>query len=238
MKLLIAAVIIGGIILWIYLRIKESNKIKSVLANLADFNSQELYESCVVGKTAISIDKLHKKICFIYDTGGKGKRTSVFGHQDIYECEILTDGEVYLKSSTTRTIAGYAIGGALGGIAGAVVGGLSGSKTQKTKIKSLKLSVRVNDLNRPQFTVLFLNKEVDKSSSEYSSAMKKAQHWHGMISNLISIANNEVRNEVAQQVHSPSNNSVSEEIIKLKGLLDQGIITSEQFELQKSKLLS
>lgn len=234
---LIIIIAVSGLALWLYLKFKDQQKIKNAVSNLKDFNSSETYIPSDHGKTSISIDKNGRKICFVDDTRGKGKRTRVYGYKDIYECEILTDGETYLKSSSTRVVAGYIIGGAIGGVAGAVVGGLSGAKTKKENIKSIKLSVRVNDTSKPIFIILFLNKEVKKGDNDYNEAIKTAQYWHALISNFIKQANRE--EPVAQTQKVINNNlSVSDELLKLNNLKEKGIITAEEFQSQKEKLLS
>jgi hypothetical protein len=232
---IIIVIAVGGLALWLYLK-KDQQKIKNAVSSLKDFKPSETYIPSYYGKTSISIDKNARKICFIDDTRGKGKQTRVYDYKDIYECEILTDGETYLKSSTTRTVAGYVIGGALGGVAGAVVGGLSGAKTTKEKIKSIKLSIRVNDNSNPIFIILFLNKEVQKGDTDYNDAIKKAQYWHALISNFIKQANSE--EPVAQQVQTVIHNniSVSDELLKLNDLKIKGIITEEEFQIQKKKI--
>lgn len=235
-QVIIISITVGGLALWLYLKFKDRQKIKNTVSNLKNFKPSETYIPSDHGKTSLSIDKNGNKICFIDDTRGKGKRTRVYGYKDIYECEVLTDGETYLKSSTTRTVAGYVIGGAIGGVAGAVVGGLSGKKTSKENIKSIKLSVRVNNSTKPIFIIPFLNKQVKKGDADYNTAIKTAQYWHALISGLIKQANSE--EPVAQPHNFEGNLSVSDELLKLNDLKEKGIITAEEFQSQKEKLLS
>jgi hypothetical protein len=55
---------------------------------------------------------------------------------------------------------------------------------------------------------------------------------------LISTKNQEkALKEISEQKTQESNLLISEELVKLKSLLDSGVLTSEEFEAQKKKLL-
>ena len=57
----------------------------------------------------------------------------------------------------------------------------------------------------------------------YNTALKMQQHIHNMIS--------------ASKAAKPAGVSAADELLKFKKLLDEGVITQEEFEAQKKKLL-
>lgn len=236
MGIVIGIIIVGGLILWYRLMSKDQKKIQQVAAAALGAAPSEMYSPFDYGKTALAIDKPGKKICIITAGSSDTKETNVYSHQDIYECEIIVDGETFMKQSTTRTVAGYLVGGALGGIAGAVVGGLSGSKTMKEKIKSITLSMRVNDPTVPTRKVKFLDKEVKKGDPDYQKAITQAEHWHALIANLIEQANRELSASAGSAaVPVKSTNDELEQLFELK---EKGVLTEEEFVTAKKKLLS
>ena len=74
------------------------------------------------------------------------------------------------------------------------------------------------------------------------SIMKDARHWHGLMDVLIRRADEDDRmlnNNVPQELIQTSNhNSIADELIKLSDLKTQGILSDDEFNLQKQKLLS
>lgn len=72
--------------------------------------------------------------------------------------------------------------------------------------------------------------------------MKDARHWHGLMDVLIRRADEDDRmlnNNVPQELIQTSNhNSIADELIKLSDLKTQGILSDDEFNLQKQKLLS
>ena len=235
MGIVIGIIIVGGLILWFRLMSKDQKKIQQVAAASLGKAPTEMYSPFTYGKTALAIDKPGKRICVITAESSDTKKAHTYSHLDIYECEIVVDGESYMKQSTTRTVAGYIVGGALGGIAGAVVGGLSGGKAMKEKIKSISLSIRVNDPNVPTRKVVFLEKEVTKGDPEYKKAMAQAEHWHALIANLVEQANREL--STSANPTSASSKSAHDELERLFELKQKGALTEEEFTTAKRKLL-
>lgn len=234
--IIIIVVIALGIYIWYAIRRHEKKKINEALDKVKDFNPTETYVSRSI-KTSISIDKAKNKICFI----DQNRKTHPFSYKDIYESEILTDGNTYTKQSTGRTIGGLVIGGAVAGIAGAVVGGLSGKRKKVVNINKIDLKVTVNSTSKPVYVVNFFNPQLKKGGTiTDKEAMRDAQHWHSLISVLIKRADKEegIKEVESKSLENNKSISIPDELIKLNELKEKGILTQEEFENQKQKLLS
>jgi len=227
----IVIAIVGGVIVAI-IQVANNSKHKKesqvTFNNLKDFNADNYYLSTSSG-ISIGFDNQRKKICIL----DKLHKPIIFDYSKILQCEILVDGESVLKSSTSGTIGRTLLGGILGGGIGAIVGGSTGSKTQKENINSIDLKIIVNDTMNPVYRINFLNLKTKKGSLIYKPAYSSAELWHGIISGLIIQGGDE------EKINSkPAKNlSVADELIKLKELLDSGVITKEEFTKEKSKLI-
>jgi hypothetical protein len=88
----------------------------------------------------------------------------------------------------------------------------------------------------------FLELEVTKDSARYKNALEQARHWHGLISVLINLADKEDHHSPTQQTITPNAPSssipVADELLKLGQLLQSGLLTQEEFQSQKAKLLN
>ena len=144
---------------------------------------------------------------------------------DINGCEIIVDSEV--KGGVGRAI----VGGFLAGGAGAVVG----ATTAKKKTSSYQVVIYKKTIQDPSLVITLINSETDVSSIEYQDAVTFAYKVNASIKAIIE-----------QNAHSisditPSSNKAiddtPEAIRKYKNLLDEGIITKEEFEEKKRQLL-
>ena len=143
-----------------------------------------------------------------------------------------------------RTIGGAVVGGALAGGAGAVVGGLSGNTNMKKKVKMVQVKLRLRDISNP---TLFINcfDYITMASGEevkpdgmlgfiYKQGLEHAQQ----IADLVSVIIDDVDRSKKQGNNSNSSSSVADELAKLADLKAKGILTEEEFNSQKSKLLN
>lgn len=163
----------------------------------------------------------------------------IYSYNDILSCEIVEDGETVYKKS--RTIGRSIIGGAIAGGTGAVIGGLSGKTKENKEIKSLVLRVVFKSTNKPIVKLGFIDAErskekVDLSQPYYAQLYKEAldsvKDWKDTFEIIINSVNSE------KEGASNSYSSVSDELIKLNDLKEKGILTADEFEQQKKKILS
>ena len=156
--------------------------------------------------------------------------------------EIFVDGETITKTARGSQLGGALIGGlALGGV-GAIIGGLSGKTRSSEKVKRVDLRITVNSTKSPLHDINFMDIEGKKDGIVYKSAMDQARHWHGLIAVLIKMADNEDSSkegfESLSKEKGDSTASLADELSKLSDLRDKGVLSEEEFSIQKQKLLS
>lgn len=148
----------------------------------------------------------------------------IFSYNDIIDFELLEDGESITKGGLGSAI----VGGALFGGVGAVVGGTIGKKKTKQEITELKIKIITKNTFYPDLYINFLTTGKVKSTSfSYKTCCKCAQDILSQLSIMTDSASN---NNMA--LISPA-----DEIMKYKKLLDDNIITKEEFEAKKKQLL-
>jgi hypothetical protein len=166
----------------------------------------------------------------------------VITYRDILSSELFVDGETVTKTARGSQVGGALIGGlALGGV-GALIGGLSGKKRSSEKIKRIDLRITINDTKNPLHDINFMDIEVNQDSYLYKSAMEEARHWHGLVTVLIKTAESEVAGHESIGMSSVPEGSVrislADELMKLSDLRDKGVLSDDEFTIQKQKLLS
>ncbi|WFB58696.1 SHOCT domain-containing protein [Paenibacillus sp. BR1-192] len=208
------------------------------LKRIPNYKSSQRYTSAN-GDVTLSIDETNKQISFVSLNSYKDK---VYSYRDILKSEILTDGISVTSTNRGSQIGGALLGGLLAGGVGALIGGLSGSTTSQEKVKKIELNVIVNDTANPIHKIEFLDSEFSayaKDSQEYKDGYNTAYHCHQLIGVLIRQADEEdKRKETSTGSNSSQSNvSVADELRKLVQLKDEGIISGDEFEAQKKKLI-
>ncbi|MCZ2258601.1 SHOCT domain-containing protein [Sporosarcina sp. G11-34] len=170
-----------------------------------------------------------------------------YSYKDLLESHILEDGVSTTQTSRTNQIGGALIGGVLAGGVGAIIGGLSSNTKTSEDVKSVILQIVVNNTETPVQEIMLLNlkTEVKKDNVVYKQALSHATHWHKLISVLINHADKEdrvVKKEIEEskevQFREINSYTTADEIRKLHDLLSEGIITQEEFDNQKKKVIS
>jgi len=208
------------------------------LKRIPNYKSSQRYTSAN-GDVTLSIDETNKQISFVALNSYKDK---VYSYRDILKSEILTDGISVTSTNRGSQIGGALLGGLLAGGVGALIGGLSGSTTSQEKVKKIELNVVVNDTANPIHKIAFLDSEFSayaKDTQEYKDGYNTAYHCHQLIGVLIRQADEEDKRKetLTGSNSSQSNVSVADELRKLVQLKDEGIISGDEFEAQKKKLI-
>jgi hypothetical protein len=160
---------------------------------------------------------------------------------DLVSVELLKDGASITSTNRGSQLAGAAIGGlALGGV-GLLLGGLSGSKTSRNTIQSIAIKVIVDDRAAPVHVIEFLKSPTDKGIDPKSALVRPmieaADRYHAM---LVAA----VRKAQPAQVVGPTpapmlpQPSTADELGRLWELKQAGALTNDEFNAQKSRLLS
>jgi hypothetical protein len=200
----------------------ESKEIDDLTRRGFDLSSKDKFFNGI-----LCIDSQKKKLILI-KSEITIKKTYIIDFDDIISCELIKDGQVVAKKSTIRTVGGALIGGALAGGAGAIIGGLSGSSKSSVKADKIDLKIVVRNLSTPSHLFTIFDK-TSNHSSVYNELSRKAEKWKDSISIII----DQVDKSNAQQ-----NNSIADELTKLHELKEKGILSEEEFNAQKSKILN
>ena len=141
-------------------------------------------------------------------------------YDNILDYELLEDGAMVADG---RTVAKGAI---LFGTAGAVIA----NSIQSSVCTNLQLKVTLKDSEKPVVILDIITEQTDKSSEKYKALYKAAQITISKIQQILSTRNN-------NPIPATTTTSNADEIRKYKGLLDDGIITEEEFNAKKKELL-
>ena len=170
----------------------------------------------------------------------------VFNYADIIEVSYEENGNQLFTKSAGRTVGGAIVGGVLMGSAGAVVGGLSGASKQNKEIKNMDIKILLRSTSRTSCVLSFkdtdriLKTKDDSDRKLYETYAKNANQAKDIISVIIDNAK-QVSTPIVQPVIqnvSTTSSSVADELAKLAKLKADGILTDEEFQAQKAKLLS
>ncbi|WP_342538500.1 SHOCT domain-containing protein [Sporosarcina sp. FSL K6-1540] len=175
----------------------------------------------VIG-TAIQFDDENKKMLI----PGQFGRDNIFSYNDIVSYELLEDDEVVTSGGLRRA----AVGGVLFGGAGAVVGAVTGRKN-KGVCNNMGIKLTVNNMSQPIVYISFIQTKTKTDSNAYKVANHEAQEC---MSTLQLICDNQKGEEKETTTYSFS---TADEIKKFKELLDDGILTQEEFDAKKKELL-
>lgn len=171
----------------------------------------------------------------------------IFNYADIIEVSYEENGTQLYTKSAGRTVGGAIVGGVLMGGAGAVVGGLSGASKQNKEVKSIDIKILLRSTSRTSCVLHFNDaKRILKTKEEsdrnlYETYTKNANQAKDVLSVIIDNAkqvqvSTPVAQPLVQQVPS-SSSSIADELAKLAKLKADGVLTEEEFQTQKAKLL-
>lgn len=191
-----------------------------------------------VGNYMFIMDDFFKVLVLI----GPTSTHEIFNYADILEVSYEENGNQLYTKSAGRTVGGAIVGGVLMGGAGAVVGGLSGASKQNKEIKSMDIKILLRSTTRTSRVLHFKDIDRDLKTKDetdrnlYETYVKRANQAKDILSIIIDNAKQTIA-PIAQPVVAPTSISVADELGKLAKLKADGILTEEEFQAQKSKLL-
>ncbi len=163
-----------------------------------------------------------------------------FDYSDIIEVSYEENADVLYTKTVGRTVGGTLVGGILANDAGAVIGGLSGATWQNKEVKNMDVKLLLRSTNRTTCVLHFKNvsrvlktrKKQDKQLYEkYLKAVEQAE-------DLLAVVIDKSRQpEKTDSSVDDGLLGVADELSKLAKLKADGILTEEEFQAQKAKLL-
>lgn len=158
----------------------------------------------------------------------------------VYEDIVSTDEVVgfdYAENGITITKGGLGAtiaGGLLFGKTGALVGATLGKKQTNDICSSVNVIIILKGSYLENLTINFLSDKTSYHSSKYLVAQQEARNCIKLLEKITKISMEE---EPVPKADKNGQSSTADEILKFKQLLDDGIITQEEFSHQKKKLL-
>ena len=227
--------------------ITESGKVKDVFnyINASNLPRKKGEKSTIntreIGNYLFLMDDFFKVLVLV----GPGHH-EIINYSDIIEVSYEENGSQLYTKSAGRTIGGAIVGGVLMGGAGAVVGGLSGASKQNKEIENMDIKILLRSTIRTSCVLHFkdvdrvLKTKEDADRKLYETYVKNANQAKDVLSVIIDDAKQAsvpIAQPITQSVVAPASSSVADELAKLAKLKADGILTDEEFQAQKSKLL-
>lgn len=158
-------------------------------------------------------------------------RKDIYDLTDLVSYELLQDGDAL--TSGGLGIGRALVGGALVGGTGALLGGLTKKKQTSKVTHNLQIRLANSATKEPTTFITFIDKKTKNKSKKYKLAIKSARETL----DVLDIMTNEAEkiNHIEPVEENSTNNL--DEIRQLKELLDDGIITQEEFDRKKEMLL-
>ncbi len=208
----------------------SAEEIKSLIARKED-SLQELHSLTITKDFGayIKFDENNRKWFVPDGTFGGVKNPIIYSFDDIIAFELLEDGNSITKGGTGRAIAG----GLLFGGVGAITGGITGKRKTKSTCTRLQIKITVNNMNTPAVYINLIAGETKTDGFVYKTAYNTAQNILAVLQ--VICENNKSAHETTPE--STTTPSSADEIMKYKTLLDQGIISQEEFDAKKRQLL-
>lgn len=173
----------------------------------------------------IHFDDFNKILKFA--NGISFKPNKFIAYEDIADFQIIEDNNQVIKSGLGTAIGGGVLFGPAGAIAGAVIG-----KGRKGKEFIEKLQIVLKEKNGQSNTVSFISTKTKTKSLTYKALEPE---FRKAVLKIEAIVKENAGIESTSQQTTPTSNV--DEIRNYKSLLDDGIITQEEFDAKKKELL-
>lgn len=236
--LILLLAVVGGV--WYSIDKQKEQKelteqLSAELSRLENFSSTKK----LIGPWGlIAIDNASRQIAFKEGSSGIKK----YPYSEIHGCEVVEDGETTYRKS--GALGRAVVGGIIAGGAGAIIGGVTAKGQENKEVKTVDFKLLLRDTTNPSFRIRFFDaweetartkKSVKYSDSVYGPILRKAvadlNTWKETIEVIID------QMDRAAGHGASRNASLADELVKLNDLKNQGILTADEFDRQKSKLL-
>lgn len=183
---------------------------------------------------AFVTDDVNKFIAVVKPTS-----IQVLRYSDIVSISYEENGNnVYNKS-----LGGAVVGGVLFGGVGAIVGGSTAKATQNKEVKSMSIKILLKSTSNSTIILTIyngapLNTKENADRMFYEGLMREVTGIKDIFSIIIDITDKDSQVAASQISSMTKNVSVADELTKLAKLKDAGILSDEEFNAQKTKLLN
>lgn len=190
----------------------------------------------LIARFAISNDYVHM-VC-IDDSKKKwsyynslSRQTLIFTFDQFTDFEVIENGNSIIQGRSGSTLVGGFFDGYVGALAGA-----SRKRKIDQRIYELIIKLFVNDIENPCILIKLIKRSTKKPGRKYKSAIDKVIQFESIFK--IIMANNKKAESNINTIKSPVEPlEMKEQLQKLKEMLDEGLITQEDYEQKKKQIL-
>ena len=167
----------------IYSKLQRERKVSQRFANFSIDNFFIPHESYVSAdlKSAIAIDK-ESQLIGLQDEFGK---CHFYDERYIVSSQILINEKTYHNYSFINKWSSYMIGKWIGGQEVGEIAAVTSKVSVDKEVVSIKLKVTVNDLTKPNYSIIFLEGKTNKYRQD--NALQQAEYWDSLIKVFIHI---------------------------------------------------
>lgn len=238
---------------YVYILIDESHGMISIIrkgeiSSIFNYINSNSISHKTGEKSFISYSSIGN-YCFIMDDFFKvlviitSSSYELFNYSDIIDVSYEENGNQLYSKSAMRTVGGALVGGALMGGAGAVVGGLSGATQKNMEIKTMDIKILLRSTRKTTCVLSFNDsKRVLKTKTVMDNNLyERYQKNVNMAKDLLSVIIDKGKQQKSPSfdiIKTDKQLSIADELAKLAKLKSDGILTEEEFNTQKAKLLN
>ena len=201
----------------------------------------------------ITLNRKPKNVFYMNENGNfqlylLNKYSKVYKIEELLDFEIKVDtqtvlvGQSVTKGKTTGGLGSSLLGGAVLGAPGLIAGAVVGKRQTKTvtnqklieqKNSTYSLLLRINDLNNPSIIIKIETFEIAEQITAILLIMLEKKNKN-ILEEKMKV--DESLNEDVEEVDSKNDKFL--EIRRFKELMDEGIITEQDFEKKKKEILA
>jgi hypothetical protein len=234
-------------------RIKGRAMAQAEIEGLEGFSVTQLY----IGedaKAGIALDEEHRSVCFVSTDKSYFKKAAdmqirIYPFSDILQAEIQENGKTVTYTSRFDLLVRperHPVYGRVDETSGTI-------KVSEQMVTQIQLKVVVNDTAHPTQYICFYKGQtgIHKNTEQYKEIIEFAEQWHGLMSVAIKRGETQAAADEQNQLLAAANEIsgllenkeqakpafVADEIRKLHELVKEGLLTKEEFEQQKKKLI-
>jgi uncharacterized membrane protein YsdA (DUF1294 family) len=160
---------------------------------------------------------------------------ATYDFQRVTAVEIVENGVTMTNTNRGSQFIGAAVGELLLGGVGAIVGGSSGSTRTTNNVKSLHLKITVDDQTNPIWLICFFRSSTTNGTPPGNSVLETGR---ASLERMHAHIRNAIFQSQAPKASVVLSRSSADEIRKLWELRQEGILTEDEYQHQKRRLVT